>query len=281
MRARQREVELDSREFVYDNRYYEEGIGGFHKASIPHIHHHFEKLRQRHATDAILDFGCGNGFHSAYLKSQSNILHGVDFSDAIQQSGNKANYQQLFQTDLGKETSLPSSFYDLLFSIEVIEHVSDYRQFLKNAHKALKPGGVLFLTTTTYFWSIFVMLIVYRRKTSFRTLYDFFRGWLGSEKHKTRFVLNFWDYFTGHYHGFSKRQLLNAFKETGFRIRTVKYLPIQPVVPLHTLEADYKGPHAWLFRIGVPLIKGIGKLINYICLRTGIYTPNILVIAEK
>ncbi|MBX3256532.1 MAG: methyltransferase domain-containing protein [Chitinophagaceae bacterium] len=269
------------RTFNYDNNYYDEGIGGFHKASILHIQAAFSKIKKTYPTNAILDFGCGNGFHGAFLKSQAEQLSGVDYSDAIQLSSSKHHYDSLHKFDLGKDIVLPLNHFDMVFSIEVIEHVQDYRKFLRNAYEVLKPGGVMFLTTTTYFWSIFILLAVYRRKTSVKTLYEYLRGLMGSEKYKTKFVLHFWDFFTGHYHGFSKGQIKNGFVETGFKVRDIRYLYIQDVVPVYYFKQPYNGRFKWLVRMFLPIIIALGNTINFICKRFHLYSPNVLVVAEK
>lgn len=272
---------MGEKSFVYDNKYYSDGIGGFHKASIPYIHDNFFKYKNKYCTDRLLDFGCGNGFHAAFLKSQSKELQGVDFSDAIQSNDAKQFYDKIYKFDLGSETELPEKYFDTLFSIEVIEHVEDYNKFLENAYNSLKPGGALFLTTTTYFWSIFILLIVYRRKISSRKFYEFFRGWLGSEKYKTIFVMYFWDFFTGHYHGFSKRQIKSGFEKAGFKLRTVKYLQIQDVVPVNYLRQKKNGRFSFIINSLSPVLIFLGKAINYVCRKTNCYAPNILIVAEK
>ena len=267
--------------FTYNNQYYDEGIDGFHRASIPYIHGYFDALTRDTRPEAILDFGCGNGFHSAYLKSKTENVDGVDFSAAIRTSRNKDNYRTIRQADLGLPADLPENAYDLLFSIEVVEHVKDYRMFLQNAHHTLKPGGKLFLTTTTFSCYFFILLVIYRRKINLRNLYDFFRGWLGSETHRTRFTLNLWEFTTGHYHGFSKRQLRNGCLEAGFKVHKLVYLPIQDVVPVYYLKQRYNGRFGWLVNLFTPVLIFLGKAINRFSATTRIYTPNVLIIAEK
>lgn len=268
--------------YNYDNNYYDLGIGGFHKASIPYIHSHFLSLDAESTHGRTLDFGCGNGFHAAFLKSMATSLDGVDYSDAIQTSPNKQYYSSIFKADLSeKKLEIPKGQYDLLFSIEVIEHVKDYRAFLNNANDLLKPGGKIFLTTTTYFWSIFILLVVYRKSITLKKLYEFFRGWLGSEKYKTRFVMHFWDFFTGHYHGFSKRQIIAGFRSQNFQILKVKYLPIQDVILMDYLRIPYNGKFKTVVRAILPFIRMIATSINFICKKFRIYSPNILVIAQK
>jgi hypothetical protein len=56
----------------------------------------------------------------------------------------------------------------------------------------------------------------------------------GTAEDKTKFVLLFWDFFTGHYHRFSKNQLQQVLTANDFKIKCIKYLPIQDVFPVYT-----------------------------------------------
>ena len=270
-----------SKEYNYDNKYYDEGIGGFHKNSIPFLHKYFNSITLGKADLKIIDFGCGNGFHGKYLRSIAKELQGVDFSDAIQSSPNKIEYDILYKRDLGNAINLPENYFDFIFSIEVVEHVEDYKMFLVNARKVLKPGGQIFLTTTTYFWSIFLLFSVYWSKFSIENLVLFFKGLFGTDADKTKFVIIFWDFFTGHYHGFSKKQLTDVFIEMGFTIKEIKYLPIQDTFPVHTLKRPLNNWKNIVAFIPMRCIWIIGLSINYFFKKTGIYAPNILIVAEK
>ncbi len=42
---------------------------------------------------------------------------------------------------------MPDSSYDILVAIEVLEHLLDPAGFVRSAHRKLKPGGMMFLTT--------------------------------------------------------------------------------------------------------------------------------------
>lgn len=267
--------------FNYDLRYYEERIGGFHSASYPIIIREFERYAKGAFFESILDLGCGDGFYGPFLRDKTCRLEGVDRSEAVKDSPRFSYYDQVHHHDLGAPWAAGDRRYDLLWSVEVIEHVEDYQQFLRNAHRVLKPGGVLFLTTTTYFWTIFVLLVMYRRQISWAALAEFTRGWLGSEEHRCRFVKRFWDFFTGHYHGFTRGQLKNAFLQAGFRVDKMQYLHIQPVVPIHYLDQPYGGSFPLLAKMGIPVLRNVGRCMNFLCRSCDLYAPNILVVGRK
>ena len=267
--------------FDYSEQYYETGIGGFHEASFAPISNAFKQAIPPVSDSLeILDFGCGNGFYGAFLRQSATRLDGVDYSLVLPNVKNRRFYQNFYQQDLGKEWQ-PETKYDAVFSVEVIEHVEDYHQFLANAFAALKPGGRLFLTTTTYFWSLFILLIVYRRQTSFASLSEFFQGLAGDENARTRFVKRFWDFFTGHYHGFTKGQLRRGLEAAGFVVERLDYLQVQDVFPVHYLDQPYNKKYKMLVNRLIPCIKVMGRSINWACRRFDLNAPNVVVIARK
>jgi SAM-dependent methyltransferase len=58
----------------------------------------------------------------------------------------RSNIKNIIYDDMTK-SSLPDCSFDLLVSIEVLEHVEEDAQFIKHAHRVLKPGGIFLMTT--------------------------------------------------------------------------------------------------------------------------------------
>jgi 2-polyprenyl-3-methyl-5-hydroxy-6-metoxy-1,4-benzoquinol methylase len=94
----------------------------------------------------ICDFGCGAGWLTALLGVIGPAL-GVDLSDV---SAAQARFSHCrFLTVDAVHWDLPQSEFDVVVSQEVIEHIpyALQAQYVGQAAKLLKPGGLLILTT--------------------------------------------------------------------------------------------------------------------------------------
>ena len=97
-----------------------------------------------------MDVACGSGYGSAYLKKKgASYVVGDDISqDAIDYASahyaeDNLTFSQLEATDL----PFPDASFDIMVSIETIEHVPDYRKFLSECKRVLKSPGKLILST--------------------------------------------------------------------------------------------------------------------------------------
>lgn len=97
----------------------------------------------------VLDAGCGGGDFAEGLFRQNFKVYGVDLNE----SGIKAAQARQIGSfalssvydDLLAPFGLPS--FDAIFSVETIEHLYAPRLFLSRASDALRPGGLLVITT--------------------------------------------------------------------------------------------------------------------------------------
>jgi len=155
------------------------------------------------STANILDVGSGGGnlLWTLYNKLDLKNVYGFDASvSAIELA--KKNFPALaknFFIHNAYESKLPSDVpkeYDLIISMEVIEHLYDPKTYLENIYMWLKRNGFLIITTPYH----------------------------GYFKNLALSIFNAWDrHFTatwvgGHIKFFSKKTLSLMLKNTGFEI---------------------------------------------------------------
>jgi SAM-dependent methyltransferase len=109
-----------------------------------------------YAKAMILDDGCGSGGITVSLGEESALAVGIDispkFKDAAVKLSNelKIDRAKFIQSD-GCALPFKNDVFDLIISHSVIEHVNDPLNYLHEACRILKPGGILFLETPPYY----------------------------------------------------------------------------------------------------------------------------------
>jgi SAM-dependent methyltransferase len=98
----------------------------------------------------VLDVASGAGHGADYMaKKGAKDVFGVDYSDlAIKYSKNHYSKENLHFI-CSDATSLPfeDKFFDVIVSFETIEHIKNYKKFIKEVSRVLKKNGVLILST--------------------------------------------------------------------------------------------------------------------------------------
>jgi 2-polyprenyl-3-methyl-5-hydroxy-6-metoxy-1,4-benzoquinol methylase len=94
----------------------------------------------------IFDFGCGSGFYLHELKKRGyEDSLGVDFNEEVIEAAKEVygvNAKNLNINDLIKNNSK----YDLILLNQVLEHVDNPVELVKNLHKLLNNDGILFIS---------------------------------------------------------------------------------------------------------------------------------------
>ena len=100
-------------------------------------------LAKRINARTILETGSGTGYWLTLLSQVTPHLFGFDYSlGMLQQSKNRPAALILAR---GTATQLPyeNESFDLLYCVDAIHHFGDYRAFITEAFRVLKPGGAL------------------------------------------------------------------------------------------------------------------------------------------
>lgn len=77
---------------------------------------------------------------------QSALNLGVSESMSQQLKGKRSNIDRVILGDMTK-SDLPSDFYDIVVSVEVLEHVEEDERFVSEVSRVLKPKGRFLMTT--------------------------------------------------------------------------------------------------------------------------------------
>lgn len=92
----------------------------------------------------ILDLGCGNGNYTVIFSKNNNRVIGADVNDFRHKK-----YSKKFDFVKYDGERLPFKYdsFDLVVSFDVIEHVEDDVNYLKEIKRVLKKNGMVFLAT--------------------------------------------------------------------------------------------------------------------------------------
>jgi SAM-dependent methyltransferase len=109
----------------------------------------FEKSFEDLPSRKILDFGCGNGdiILFAYYRGYDfygieNYYSNADF-EAQKQAVDVNVRDKIFSFDEIGNIPFPNSFFDFIYSNQVLEHVADLDHAMKEIFRVLKPNGVV------------------------------------------------------------------------------------------------------------------------------------------
>ena len=96
----------------------------------------------------VLDIGCGDGSLSKIAESKFQEIHGCDIAlTALQEA--KIRGMRTICVDLNTIIPLPyqDESFDTITCLEVLEHVLDPLNLLRDFHRVLRPKGQVVLTT--------------------------------------------------------------------------------------------------------------------------------------
>lgn len=100
----------------------------------------------------ILDIGCNAGAQAQLWVESGHRYRGIDINEPlVQLARRRATEQQLkAEFDVGSATELPypDATFDVCLLPELLEHVADWTKCLNEAMRVLRPGGLLYISTS-------------------------------------------------------------------------------------------------------------------------------------
>ena len=100
----------------------------------------------------VADIGCGAGTQSFLWAELGHQVFGIDISERLihlaRERGNNDTGNVSFCVGTATELPWPDQSMDICLVPELLEHVADWKRCLDEFARVLKPGGVLYLSTT-------------------------------------------------------------------------------------------------------------------------------------
>jgi 2-polyprenyl-6-hydroxyphenyl methylase / 3-demethylubiquinone-9 3-methyltransferase len=137
---------------------------GLHELNVARVAY-FRHVFGGFAGKRTLDVGCGGGILAEALAAHGAVVTGIDPSEKslaaarahAQRSGLTIDYRSGTAEDLGS-AGLAGTF-DLVFAVDVLEHVDDLERTLAGVASVLAPGGGLGFLTHNRTIAAFLALI--------------------------------------------------------------------------------------------------------------------------
>lgn len=134
----------------------------------------YRLFRKKGDRDRVLDIGCGSGEMLEAMRGEGvEELFGIDRSILAL---NHLKRKEFIYAYLADATNLPfkDKVFDLVIILDVMEHLGDDFSALKEAHRVLKPGGMMIMTVPAFnhLWSIRDIMLDHKRRYGKRGLQE-------------------------------------------------------------------------------------------------------------
>ncbi|MCH2231480.1 MAG: class I SAM-dependent methyltransferase [Crocinitomicaceae bacterium] len=130
----------------YENNY--QRTNYFSPITRARYNHLLDKFESKRKTNRILDIGCGHGFFLEVAKERGWEVYGTELSNkAIEDC-------ELKEIQMHKGRILESTYeentFDIVVSIEMIEHINYPKEYVKIIQRILRKGGQCYITTPNF-----------------------------------------------------------------------------------------------------------------------------------
>ena len=113
-----------------------------HRRVHPGVLQRLLEKSQISSASRVLEVGCGTGNYAvAIQEATACTCVGIDPSGEMLAKARERSSPVQFEAGQAETLAFPEAFFDLLFSVDVIHHVSDRAAFFRNAFRVLKPNG--------------------------------------------------------------------------------------------------------------------------------------------
>jgi len=138
----------------------------------------------------LVDVGCGTGkfLQEMNVWQDWGELLGLDGSDEAIRFTKERHIANVKKANFEKKLPLRSKTYDVITSLDVVEHINDDQHLVNEFYRVLKPGGLVVITVPAHQW-----------------------------------LWTYWDEMLGHFRRHNKKSVTSLFSTAGFEIEKISY----------------------------------------------------------
>jgi ubiquinone/menaquinone biosynthesis C-methylase UbiE len=92
----------------------------------------------------MIDFGCGTGFVIKLIHQHFNEVHGIDITKEMMKHVDTSPGNIFLHESLAEKTSFSDNTFDFATAYSFMDHLLDYKVFLKEVYRTLKKGGIFY-----------------------------------------------------------------------------------------------------------------------------------------
>lgn len=113
-----------------------------------------EEVSRMTGRGRLLDFGCGTGFIINLAKDLFDSVDGVDITQAMLDRVDLTGGNITLHNQRCEDLPFADGSFDAATAYSFLDHLADYSLVLKEAHRVLRPGGIMYadLLPNKRFW---------------------------------------------------------------------------------------------------------------------------------
>jgi 2-polyprenyl-3-methyl-5-hydroxy-6-metoxy-1,4-benzoquinol methylase len=162
----------------------------------------------------VLDVGCSTGYLARPLAGRGSTVVGIELEAEAAEVAREVCEEVLVGDVETIELPFPEGSFDVVLCGDIIEHLRDPRRFFERVHPLLRRDGRLVLSTPNVAnWAIRLGLLAGRWRYTQRGILD-----------------------RTHTHLFTRRTLLEALEDTGYRVVAFDFTTPVPLIGTAAVE---------------------------------------------
>ena len=91
-----------------------------------------------------IDFGCGTGFIINLIHEHFGEVHGIDITEDMMKFIDTSPGNIYLHKCMAETTPFENNFFEFASAYSFMDHLQDYKRFLAEAYRVLKPDGILY-----------------------------------------------------------------------------------------------------------------------------------------